>query len=275
MSEAAAAPDSPKSKGVLALVRNIGLAGSVVLAILGFGTLLSGPLFYRLGMMDIRAATAGVEQGAMAWFAVGLVLALFGLVVSLAMRSHKGAIVAIAAAIATGYGVGHLYGQNVLRGDLPPLYDAQTDWSQPVAYSEKLLASREAANAVRVRDDAVFPASDTEWSGMSFADAQKKVYDLEPLTVRASAPDATVAAAQAAKQLGWAVMLSDPQAGSVEAVSHSFWYGFTSDIGVRVVAEGDGARVDIRSTSREDAPDMGSNAAQVKALYNEIALILR
>jgi hypothetical protein len=42
-----------------------------------------------------------------------------------------------------------------------------------------------------------------------------------------------------------------------------------------VQAQGETSRVDIRSTSRIAAADMGANAAQVKALSNEIALILR
>lgn len=251
------------------------LGGGVLFGAAGLATLFAGPALYRAGAINLETATGGIETLAMALFGVGLVLVLIGLVLSLLARTHKGAIVAVLAIIANGYGVGHLYGQGELRKELPPIYDAQTDWTQPVAYSEKLLAAREAANAVRVRDDAMLPAGDGQWSGMSFADAQAKVYDLEPLTVRATVPDATVAAALAAKQLGWSVMLSDPQAGSVEAVSHSFWYGLASDIGVRIVPQGDGARVDIRSTSRDAAPDMGANAAQVKALYNEIALILR
>jgi hypothetical protein len=93
--------------------------------------------------------------------------------------------------------------------------------------------------------------------------------------VKASLADATKAAAQGAEQLGWKVTLNDPSTGVVEAVSTSLWYGFTSDVAVRVQAEGENARVDIRSTSRIASQDTGSNAAQVKALSNEIALILR
>jgi uncharacterized protein (DUF1499 family) len=93
--------------------------------------------------------------------------------------------------------------------------------------------------------------------------------------VRGSLADATKAAVQGAEQLGWKVTVNDPAAGVVEAVSTSLWYGFTSDVAVRVRAEGQNARVDIRSTSRIASGDMGANAAQVKALSNEIALILR
>ena len=265
----------PKPKGLLTLVRQAGLGAGVAFGILGLVVLLAGPALYRAGMLGLDTATSGIEHLAMRVFAIGLTFALAGLVASLVVRKQRGAIVAIVAGVACGYGVGHLYGQGELRKELPPIYDAQTDWTQPVAFSEKLLAAREAANAVRVRDDAVLPEGEGEWSGMTFADAQTKVYDLAPITVRASVPDATVAAAKAAQQLGWSVMLSDPQAGAVEAVNHTFWYGLVSDIAVRITPDGQGARVDIRSTSRDPGGDMGANAAQVKALLNEIALMLR
>ena len=84
-----------------------------------------------------------------------------------------------------------------------------------------------------------------------------------------------MAAANAAKRLGWDVMRSDPPGGQMEAINHSFWYGLTSDIAVRVLPEGAGSRIDVRSTSRLPNADLGSNAGQVKELLDEIALELR
>ena len=257
-------------------VRNTILGGAIVLGIAGLLTLAAGPALYRAGVLDVDKATVGVETIAMWVFGAGLVLVLFGLLLSFFSRSHKGVILAVLAGIANGYGFGHLYGQGELRKDLPPMWDAQTDWSKPIAFSEKTTKEREAAKAVAVKDDATFPPSSTDWFGMPFSVAQEKVYtEIPPLRVRGTLADATKAAAQGAEQLGWKVTLNDPAAGVVEAVSTSLWYGFVSDVAVRVRAEGEMARVDIRSTSRVAGPDMGSNAAQVKALSNEIALILR
>jgi hypothetical protein len=129
---------------------------------------------------------------------------------------------------------------------------------------------------VQIRDDAIIPEGRGKWSGKSFAAAQKEFYaDLKPLMVKASPADATVAAANAAERLGWDVMLSDPPGGVVEAVHHTRWYGLAADISVRVATEGEGSRIDVRSTSRNAGPDMGANASRVQQLLDEIAFALR
>jgi len=274
MSEAASGEAAPAPAG-LGVLRSASLTAGVALAIVGAVTLGLGPLLYRMGVLDLPASTAGVERWAMLIFAGSGVFALIGLIVSLITKKHRGAIVGVLVLAAAGTGGGSLYGQSVLRDELPPIYDLQTDWSQPVAFTEAALRTREAAGAVHIRDDAMIPEGESKWSGKSFAEAQQEVYELEPLIVRATAPDATVAAANAAKRLGWDVMLSDPQEGQLEAVSRSFWYGLAYDIAVRVTPQGDGARVDVRSTSRTPGGDVGANAGQIKEFLDEVALELR
>jgi uncharacterized protein (DUF1499 family) len=111
---------------------------------------------------------------------------------------------------------------------------------------------------------------------MGFAAAQAVVYDdLVPLEVNVEPAEATVAVANAAKRLGWSVMLSDPPNGQVEATTYSRWYGLGTDIAVRVTATEGGSRIDVRSTSREAGPDMGANARYIRALLNEAAFLLR
>jgi fatty-acyl-CoA synthase len=201
---------------------------------------------------------------------------LFGFLLSLLGRTHRGAIVGVLVLVAGGAGAGALFGQKVTRDEFPPIHDVQTDWTLPVAFAERTLQVREAADAVRIRDDAIVPPGEGKWSGKSFAAAQTEFYrDLKPLVVSANAADATVAAANAAKRLGWDVMLSDPPAGVMEAVHHTRWYGLTADISVRVQQESNGSRIDVRSTSRIAGPDMGANAARVKQLLDEIAFALR
>jgi fatty-acyl-CoA synthase len=151
----------------------------------------------------------------------------------------------------------------------------QTDWSQPVAFSESTLRAREAAGAARIRDDAVVPEGEGKWSGRTFAEAQSVVYELKPLEVTAPPPEATVAAEKVAKQLGWSVMLSDPPNGQLEAVNYSFWYGLASDIAVRIQPAGQGSRIDVRSTSRVADGDGGANAGRIQEFLNELAFALR
>ena len=58
--------------------------------------------------------------------------------------------------------------------------------------------------------------------------------------------------------------------GRIEAVARTPILGFRDDVVVRVRADPDGARVDIRSTSRYGRHDFGTNAARVSALAEAI-----
>jgi len=271
MSERAAAP-ATKVGGV----RNLILAAGVVLLLAGVALVAAGPVLFRAGSLDLETATAGLGQAAFYAFAAAGIAGLAGILFSLPAKSHRGAIVGVLVLVAAGMGAGTLFSQTVTRGQFPPIHDVQTDWGQPVAFTERTLQDREAAGAVRIRDDASIPQGEGKWAGKSFAAAQGEFYrDLKPLFVDAAPADATVAAAEAAKRLGWDVMLSDPPAGVMEAVHHTRWYGLTADISVRVVPDGEGSRIDARSTSRIAGPDMGANASRVTQLLGDIAFALR
>ncbi len=46
--------------------------------------------------------------------------------------------------------------------------------------------------------------------------------------------------------------------------------GFREDVAIRVTPDGDGSRVDIRSSSRYFESDLGSNASRVAKLIDDI-----
>ena len=46
--------------------------------------------------------------------------------------------------------------------------------------------------------------------------------------------------------------------------------GFREDVSIRVTPDGDGSRVDIRSASRYFESDLGSNAARVTKLIDDL-----
>jgi uncharacterized protein (DUF1499 family) len=64
-----------------------------------------------------------------------------------------------------------------------------------------------------------------------------------------------------------------PQArreGRIEAISQTLIMGFREDVSIRIKADGDDSRVDIRSASRYFDSDLGSNAARVSRLIEDI-----
>jgi hypothetical protein len=98
-------------------------------------------------------------------------------------------------------------------------------------------------------------------------------YDLKPLTVPAPPAEAAKAVAEAARRLGWTITHEDAE--RIEATRTTVWYGFKSDLAVRVRAEGAGSRIDARAARREAIPDMGANAQALTALLNEVAFVFR
>ena len=58
--------------------------------------------------------------------------------------------------------------------------------------------------------------------------------------------------------------------GRIEAVARTPVMGFREDVSIRISPDGEGSRVDIRSSSRYFESDLGSNAARVSKLIEEI-----
>jgi hypothetical protein len=252
------------------------LAVAVLLLAVGGAMLLANPMLFRMGLIDLPTARGPFMQWTM-WVMLGAVaLGLIGLVLAFVTGRHRSGIVAVLVTAAAGMSAGGIYSRTVASKDeLPPIHDAQTDWSNPIAFTEATLKDRATGEAVRVRDDALIPEGNGRWSGQSFAAAQQAFYDdLKPLLLDKTPGAVTQAVVRAMERLGWQVTRQDIESGVVEGVYKSPWYELVHDVAVRVVMEGQGSRVDIRSTSRLPGHDMGENAGAVRQLLNEIVLAL-
>src|SRR5258705_8580391 len=58
--------------------------------------------------------------------------------------------------------------------------------------------------------------------------------------------------------------------GHIEAIAQTLIMGFREDVSIRVTPDGEDSRVDIRSASRYFDADLGSNAARVSKLIEDI-----
>jgi hypothetical protein len=58
--------------------------------------------------------------------------------------------------------------------------------------------------------------------------------------------------------------------GLIEAVARTPIMGFREDVSIRIQPDADGSRVDIRSSSRYFHNDLGSNAARISKLIDEL-----
>jgi uncharacterized protein (DUF1499 family) len=215
-------------------------------------------LIVRSGILELVPA--------LATFAGALVFAVFGIVLAF------GAFIVI---WKDGIrGMGHAFGAigiglaliaypaylGALAYKLPMINDITTDALDPPRFD--VLA--------RLR-----PRGTVEYAGLYAAELQRRAYpDVEPLNVNATPNAAYDAAMAVIVRRKWRVVVDRPPRprsdGVIEAVARTPIMGFREDVALRVRADPDGTRIDMRSASRYGRHDFGSNASRIKSLLDDI-----
>jgi hypothetical protein len=147
---------------------------------------------------------------------------------------------------------------------LPPIHDITTDPIDPPRFEALArLRSVEGANSA-------------VYAGLYSAEQQRIAYP-EIETVELEVPPQRayeVTLALIAKRKWLVIDERSPQPprriGRIEAVARTPIMGFREDISIRIIPDGDESRVDIRSSSRYFESDLGSNAARVSKLIEDI-----
>jgi uncharacterized protein (DUF1499 family) len=146
---------------------------------------------------------------------------------------------------------------------LPAIADITTDPIDPPRF--------EAIARLRSRD-----ANPIVYAGLRAAELQRAAYPaIEPLLVSVTPQIAFESAVAVITKRKWRIVdARAPQAGRrearIEAVARTSILGFRDDVVVRIRPDPDGARIDIRSTSRYGRHDFGTNAARVSSLSEAI-----
>jgi uncharacterized protein (DUF1499 family) len=115
------------------------------------------------------------------------------------------------------------------------------------------------------------------YAGLYSAEQQRTAYpDIETLELEIPVQRAYEVTLQLVTKRKWLIIDERPpqlprRIGHIEAVARTPIMGFREDVSIRVVPDGDGSRVDIRSASRYFESDLGSNAARVSKLIDDIS----
>jgi uncharacterized protein (DUF1499 family) len=147
---------------------------------------------------------------------------------------------------------------------LPAIHDITTDPIDPPRY--------EALARLRSVDG----ANPAAYAGLYSAEQQQAAYpDIEPVTLDVTPQQAFDAALKLVNRRKWLVIDERPPqpprlVGKIEAVARTPVMGFREDVVIRVVPDGTGSRVDIRSSSRYFEHDLGTNAARVAKLIDDL-----
>ena len=147
---------------------------------------------------------------------------------------------------------------------LPPIHDITTDPIDPPRF--------EALARLRTGEG----TNTAVYAGLYSAELQRKAYpDIEPVDIQVPVQRAYEIALQLVHKRKWLVIDERPpqpplRPGRIEAVARTPIMGFREDVSIRVAPDGDDSRVDIRSASRYFESDLGSNAARVSKLIDDI-----
>ncbi|HZM34109.1 MAG TPA: DUF1499 domain-containing protein [Burkholderiales bacterium] len=102
--------------------------------------------------------------------------------------------------------------------------------------------------------------------------AQRRAYpDIQPILSAQPRDRAFQQALVAAEAVGWEIVTLEPQAGRIEAVDTTAWFGFKDDVVVRVAEVPGGSRIDVRSKSRVGRGDAGTNAKRIREFRAKLA----
>jgi hypothetical protein len=147
---------------------------------------------------------------------------------------------------------------------LPPIHDITTDPVDPPRF--------EALARLRTGDG----TNTAVYAGLYSAEQQRLAYpDVETVELDVPVQRAFEVTMQLVNKRKWVVIDERPpqpprRIGRIEAVARTPIMGFREDVSIRVTPDGEGSRVDIRSSSRYFESDLGSNAARITRLIDDI-----
>lgn len=221
-----------------------------------------GTIIVRTGFLEIVPALATVA-GALALAVVAILLAIAALVVI--WREGLGGGASAFGAIAIGLALiaypAYLAGKAYR---LPAINDITTDTEDP--------PQLEALARVRPRTG----SNPIDYPGAAFAQQQHAAYpDVEPLLLTVPPQVAFEAVYSVLAKRKWRIVearrpLPGRREGHIEAVARTPIMGFRDDVVLRLRADSDGTRLDMRSASRYGRHDLGTNAARILAFLDDV-----
>ena len=146
---------------------------------------------------------------------------------------------------------------------LPKIHDITTDPIDPPRFEALArLRGGEGANSA-------------VYAGLYSAEQQRIAYpDIETVELDLPAQRAYEVTLGLVSKRKWKVVDERPpqprREGRIEAIAQTPIMGFREDVSIRIKADGEDSRIDIRSSSRYFESDLGSNAARVTKLIGDI-----
>ena len=153
----------------------------------------------------------------------------------------------------------------IQAGRLPRINQVTTDFKSPPAY---MISSK--AREARGAWTPPAPGPDVEA-------AQRAAYPrVQPMLVDLEPDQAYRMSLRIAKDLGWRIVDASPPnlrgggEAHIDATDRSLFFGFVSDIAIRIRPQGSQTQIDIRSASRIGRHDFGANARRAERFIDAV-----
>jgi uncharacterized protein (DUF1499 family) len=232
------------------------------LAVFGVVAVLVSVLIVRFGFLEMKPAMA-TFFGGLAIAGLSILLGL-GAFVSIWQNGSRGMGRILLALLINAVVLAYPAYLALQYRKLPKIHDITTDPIDPPRFEAlaRLRAGEGANSAV--------------YAGLYSAEQQRTAYpDIETVELELPAQRAYDVVLALVNKRKWLVI--DERApqlprrpGRIEAVARTPIMGFREDVSIRVTPDGEDSRVDIRSSSRYFESDLGSNAARVTKLIDDI-----
>ena len=183
--------------------------------------------------------------------AVLLAIVGFGLVASINRGHQTAKHSATAAVLILVLPMAYVFSNVYKAKSLPVIHDISTDLQNPPAFVHAPDIRGEAENSL-------------EWNPETVPEQKAAYADIQPIYLAMPVSKAWSMVEQTIMKLPWKLTYHSREKGIFEATSTSFWFGFVDDIVIRLTAEGDKTRVDVRSVSRVGKSDLGKNAQRIR-----------
>jgi uncharacterized protein (DUF1499 family) len=242
-------------------------------AVVTASSLLSRAAFLLALVSALAAILSGVGSRAgwwhfttgfqiLTWAAYGglgsALLGAIGTIAALWQRQTRNVMIAFLSLALGLVGVGIPWQMKRTAQSVPAIHDISTDTEDPPQFVALLPLRKDAPNG-------------TAYGGPDIAVQQHQAYpDIQPLILRVPREKAFDQALKAIDAMGWAIIDASPTEGRIEATDTTFWFGFKDDIVVRIRAQGDVSRVDVRSVSRVGRSDVGTNAKRIRTFERRL-----
>lgn len=226
----------------------------VIMSVLSLVVLCAGPLGYKSGALPLQPAMLSLIVSLGIAVITFIATVLFYCLVKEKGFGHNKKFLLLALLICLVPSL--LVGTQLHKATkVPEIHDITTDPFDPPVFDVVVQLRQDAPNSL---------VYEYQGSAEKLANLQHVAYpDLKPLASTLSVPQAVERSINILRSQGLDIVNVDVEKGMIEATATSFWYGFKDDLVVRIQANEQGSRIDLRSVSRVGRSDIGANAARI------------